>query len=92
MDLEKCAYDEEYNKSVGVVFATYAPFFKIYAQYIDKCERAHELVLKEKTANRLFRDFCSSDHIFSDAKYRSQGSQSIESYLIMPVQRIPRYK
>ncbi len=41
------------SSSVGQVFLTYAPFFKIYANYIDRCDLAFEELAKEKKCNKV---------------------------------------
>lgn len=71
---------------LGPLFANYAPLFKLYGQYAYHHERATEVV--DDTLTR------PESQPFFDAlaAHPRCAGQTIRSYLIMPVQRIPRYK
>ena len=72
---------------VGKILFEFAPFFRVYMSYIDRYE---EQV-------RVFEDLCSSKQGLSDLVEQCRQNPkcrglALKSYLIMPVQRIPRYK
>jgi hypothetical protein len=70
---------------VGDVLFTYAPFMKMYCESFTRQIAAGELLQKLRAERPGFADFLAS------ATAACKG-QTIESLLIMPVQRIPRYR
>lgn len=75
------------SEGVGAVFCRYAPLFKLYAGYAKDFESVAELLRHYTQDARLgFAAFLAS------CRARSGSSASFESLLIMPIQRIPRYK
>jgi hypothetical protein len=71
---------------VGDIFAHLAPYLKLYAQYYRDFDRA-DTELKRVIASRSrVGAFCNK----VKADPRSRGLDLV-SYLIMPVQRLPRY-
>ncbi|RLN70251.1 hypothetical protein BBJ28_00019787, partial [Nothophytophthora sp. Chile5] len=75
------------TEGVGAVFCRYAPLFKLYGGYAKDFEEVAELLRSYGRDTRLgfsrFLDTC---------RERSSSSKPFESLLIMPIQRIPRYK
>lgn len=69
----------------GAMFKEYAPFFKMYSDYVANHEKASEL-LTTLHSNAQFQSLTQS---LQDSQ---QQQQSLTSLLIMPVQRVPRYK
>ena len=73
---------------IGLAFKNMAPFFKTYTTYVNNYDTAfeqYELLLKKKPK---FRDFLNEQVYTNSATERYK----FDSYLILPVQRIPRYK
>jgi len=76
------------NQLLGDIFLKMAPFFKMYNTYGNNYEKAVETISR-----------CQADSAFSEAverietKVKAEWKEcvSLESLLIMPVQRIPRY-
>lgn len=73
---------------IGALFKSFAPFLKMYTQYVNNHENSsqilNELIQKKR---KKFIQFCNT--ALTDA--RCKGN-SLQSLLIMPVQRVPRYK
>eukprot|EP00750_Incisomonas_marina_P006512 INCI14601.1.p1 GENE.INCI14601.1~~INCI14601.1.p1 ORF type:complete len:1269 (-),score=256.90 INCI14601.1:272-4078(-) len=69
---------------VGKIFCKFAPFFKMYSAYIDGAEASMEAVHNLEETNKLFAQF-------SHKIVRTVAGGSLNSLLIEPVQRIPRY-
>ncbi|EFC42614.1 predicted protein [Naegleria gruberi] len=76
-----------YDMLIGDLFEKIAPFFKIYTSYLSSYE---------STMNKI-REYRAEDKIFDkwlDKRKTHPRCAGLEigSFLIMPVQRIPRYK
>mmetsp|Transcript_31416 Transcript_31416/g.61228 ORF Transcript_31416/g.61228 Transcript_31416/m.61228 type:complete len:615 (+) Transcript_31416:16-1860(+) len=76
---------------IGPVFQKYAPLFEVYSDYVKNHEKASSLLAKimdeSKSKYAKFREFCQQQA--SDSK---AAGLNLSSFLIMPIQRIPRYK
>jgi hypothetical protein len=72
--------------AVGDLFIEFAPMLKLYAQFASNNEASSRLVAQLREDNEEFAEF--ADAASNDARCKGQ---SIESFLIMPIQRIPRY-
>ena len=79
--LEQC--DPHDAAAVAQTFISFAPYFKMYSVYINNYVRAQELVDSELTNNKRFIAFCAEPQ---------RAPHGLQSLLIKPVQRIPRYK
>lgn len=66
---------------LGSLFLDFAPFFKMYTQYVSNHEASLRL-LQKLNKRESFVAFLNSCGLRS----------TLDSYLIMPIQRIPRYK
>lgn len=71
------------------LFIKFVPFFKMYQQYVNNYDNAI-LLLDTLLSDRRYAHFTE----FAQAlrAHPSSNDQDLESLLIMPVQRIPRYK
>ena len=78
-------FDEQTD--VGVVFLHYAPLFRCYGLYASSHERVSAQLLASSRNDAAFRAFVEQ----ATADPRCKG-QTLESLLIMPIQRIPRYR
>jgi hypothetical protein len=75
------------NATVGQIFVQLAPFMKMYASYANNYESAARLLAEYRKTKPRFEEFC----LECEADPRSRGL-ALGSFIIMPVQRIPRYK
>lgn len=66
------------------VFFKYMDFFKIYSQYLNNYDVAVETIKRLRATNPKFVAFLNDRH-------SQLHDMALESYLIMPVQRVPRY-
>eukprot|EP00002_Diphylleia_rotans_P037878 TRINITY_DN851_c0_g1_i4.p1 TRINITY_DN851_c0_g1~~TRINITY_DN851_c0_g1_i4.p1 ORF type:complete len:1328 (-),score=243.35 TRINITY_DN851_c0_g1_i4:664-4647(-) len=86
VDLRRVAEDPSPDASVSAVFIKSQHFLKIYSSYADNYERAMDTYLR---CIKLppYAAFCKSC-------LKDPASQGLDlpSYLIQPVQRLPRYK
>ncbi|KAH7474889.1 FYVE, RhoGEF and PH domain-containing protein 6 [Phytophthora ramorum] len=74
-------------EGVGAVFCRYAPLFKLYGGYAKDYEEVAALLQNFGRDTRLgFTKFLET------CQKRSGSPKPFESLLIMPIQRIPRYK
>jgi actin-related protein len=72
-------------QKLGDIFKDLAPAMKIYADYVNKFDAAME-VYKECIQNKAVADF------LRDCMTRANTRLDLPSFLIMPVQRMPRYQ
>eukprot|EP01083_Nonionella_stella_P139907 427812_1 len=78
-------WDPDTSK-IGHVFIKYGDLFKMYNIYFFKHEKAVQRLTQLKEKNRKFAKWCQ------DQCRNMNGMQlNIESLLILPVQRLPRY-
>jgi len=77
---------QQNQKKISTVFLKYADYLKLYTNYLNGYETALEN-LNSLKANRRFQEFLKS--LRSDPEI---GPNTLMSYLIMPVQRVPRYE
>mmetsp|Transcript_39395 Transcript_39395/g.76540 ORF Transcript_39395/g.76540 Transcript_39395/m.76540 type:complete len:862 (-) Transcript_39395:82-2667(-) len=74
------------GKGIGKIFLEFAPYFKMYTDYVGNHDRATELLGKiEKSGSRKFNAFKS----FLEQKQRTV---QLTGLLILPIQRVPRYR
>lgn len=74
------------TKSVGEVFQYHARNFKAYGDYCSNQPNVHELIIEYKEQNQEFADFLKK--CFRNPACKKQD---IESFLVMPLQRLCRY-
>lgn len=74
------------QQCVGDVFMTLAPFLKSYTQYCNRFEESNEVLHRTLEGNSKFKRF-----VKKGVKNARCKGLDLESFLIMPVQRIPRY-
>ena len=74
------------SAEVGRVFAKFAPIFGMYSDFVSTYEKSSkklsELRKKSKKLNQFLNEI---------TKNKTKG-MTLESFLIMPIQRVPRYK
>lgn len=86
-DLEVHMKYEAPRQLIGGLFLEFAPYFKMYSNYVKDNETSSRLVAKLLANNKKFSDFCDA----ASRETRSKGL-TLSSLLIMPIQRIPRYR
>eukprot|EP01090_Pellita_catalonica_P010052 TRINITY_DN2138_c0_g1_i4.p1 TRINITY_DN2138_c0_g1~~TRINITY_DN2138_c0_g1_i4.p1 ORF type:complete len:583 (+),score=61.55 TRINITY_DN2138_c0_g1_i4:174-1922(+) len=74
------------QQNIGDIFVHMAPHLKMYSKYCNNYDHAVALLDLYSNTYNLFADFLRTCRDFPEAK-----SLSLHSFLIMPVQRTPRY-
>eukprot|EP00475_Leptophrys_vorax_P008255 TRINITY_DN1530_c0_g1_i5.p2 TRINITY_DN1530_c0_g1~~TRINITY_DN1530_c0_g1_i5.p2 ORF type:complete len:479 (+),score=123.00 TRINITY_DN1530_c0_g1_i5:317-1753(+) len=74
---------QEDPDSVAAVFERFGAFLKIYTEYVNSYDKSNSELETLKKTNKKFRNFLQSKS--------GKGFMDIRSYLITPIQRIPRY-
>ncbi|ODM97662.1 putative protein tag-52, partial [Orchesella cincta] len=71
-------------QSVADAFLNYAPYLKLYSTYASGFQQSHEILLKILGQNPQLRSLVKTKE--------ENLNNTLQSYLITPIQRIPRYK
>jgi hypothetical protein len=74
------------DAGLGDIFLQFTPYLKMYTQYVSNHEAATTFD-RELSQQPRFNKI--AHHIFGNP--RMAGSSSLSNFLIMPIQRIPRY-
>ncbi len=69
------------DETIGEVFLKFAPFLKTYTAYTNNFYNISEMLRVMRLKSKEFNDFLNEQSRIS--------GQTLESFLIMPVQRIP---
>lgn len=85
-DLEKRLTEWSDTQLLGDVFLTMVVFLKTYTQYINDFDTSRATLKRMQEENEAFTKLLQE--LDSDPK---TGRQILKDFLIMPVQRIPRY-
>ncbi|KAG2385615.1 hypothetical protein C9374_003430 [Naegleria lovaniensis] len=72
---------------IGSAFSQICPFLKAYTIYINNFDKAQETFEKLRDKDKKFKEFLHECY----RKQQTKGHQ-LGGFLILPVQRIPRYK
>jgi hypothetical protein len=83
LDLEEITLEKVLTTQIGTTLLHYAPQFRIYQSYLENYDDAI------KTLGQVRREKADFD-FFCRLQEKCEG-MSLESFLIMPVQRLPRY-
>ncbi|KAI8816289.1 uncharacterized protein EV422DRAFT_571856 [Fimicolochytrium jonesii] len=75
------------NGFIGDIFLNLAPYLKMYSSYVKNFNNALSRVTECSAKFPAFSHFIAKQHTNPELK-----GLRLESFLIMPVQRIPRYK
>jgi len=70
--------------NIGDIFLEIAPFFRCYTAYVNNFDASLSTYRSGLKTSRKFRQFIELQH-------KTPGVDYIDSLMIMPVQRIPRY-
>mmetsp|Transcript_17960 Transcript_17960/g.28372 ORF Transcript_17960/g.28372 Transcript_17960/m.28372 type:complete len:552 (-) Transcript_17960:3960-5615(-) len=82
---QSCAQYNNESTSIGDIFITYGELFKMYQDYFNKYEVAVQHLIKLERQNSKFAEWCAQEL----PKVRGL---TIQSFLILPIQRLPRYE
>jgi len=82
-DLSELQNEHLLNAYIGATLLHYAPMFRAYQPYLDNYDSALSALHATVKSNDAFRSFLDLSH--------KCESMSLESFLIMPIQRLPRY-
>ena len=82
-DLEELLAEKVLTASIGATLLHYAPQFRIYQTYLENYDEAVKTLGDVRRTRSEFDFFCRLQE-------KCEG-MSLESFLIMPVQRLPRY-
>lgn len=77
-------YDPD-KTMIGDIFAKMAPFLKLYENYCNSHAQSSALLNQKIKDNAKFKQF------LVQARANQTIPQSLDSLLLMPIQRIPRY-
>ncbi|KAI9291816.1 Dbl homology domain-containing protein [Neoconidiobolus thromboides FSU 785] len=75
------------NGLIGDIFCQLAPYFRMYSLYVKNFNSALAVISEQMGKSVAFATFLKDKKIVEQCK-----GLPFESYLILPVQRIPRYK
>jgi hypothetical protein len=75
----------ESNHDVGDIFLKLSPFLRLYLTYIKNYDKANTRIKSLMKSNKTFKAFCQ------ERKGMDLNRYDLTDFLIMPVQRIPRY-
>ena len=83
-DLTELANSWEQDGRIGKLFCRYAPLFTIYDEYSKSFEFANKTLEDYKKSSGAYRKFMKE-------AAESCGGVTLQSLLILPIQRVPRY-
>lgn len=82
-ELREAMWEKRLLKDVGKLMLKYTPFFRLYITYVNDYEKGLELLQTTREKNNKFEFFLAVSEKVEES--------SLESLMITPVQRIPRY-
>ncbi|KAL9647384.1 hypothetical protein ABK040_011748 [Willaertia magna] len=85
-DLDK-AFEKYPFVEIAPALSQITPFFKTYTTYVNNFENSQSTLERLKREDRRVKEFLMLCH----KQKKTKGNQ-IGSYLILPIQRIPRYR
>jgi hypothetical protein len=85
-ELQALKHNNTLYLKLGQVFRLFAPSMKLYIDYVNKYEGAIQTIDKYKAQNSYFVNFLRETNEDPESQRRGIGD-----FLIMPIQRIPRY-
>lgn len=79
----RVAHWDDLHTTIGDLFVTFAPYFKLYTSYVNNHAKADLLTKTLLLRNKAFKAMCE--------KGTEASGNTLQSFLILPIQRIPRY-
>ena len=86
-NLLKTLIESKQNDKIGKAMLGFIPFLKMYQNYINNHEQTTKLLTDLIKSNNEFNSFLQEQQ----NNIRGKG-QSLQSFLILPIQRVPRYE
>mmetsp|Transcript_11239 Transcript_11239/g.45709 ORF Transcript_11239/g.45709 Transcript_11239/m.45709 type:complete len:517 (+) Transcript_11239:76-1626(+) len=86
-DIENRVKNWGSQQLVGDIFLSLAPYLKLYTQYCSNYDYSMNLVQMQKKTNGAFSAFLQEMQ-----NHKGYNRMYITSFLILPIQRIPRYE
>ncbi|PRP86803.1 hypothetical protein PROFUN_05020 [Planoprotostelium fungivorum] len=77
-------------KCVGDIFLRFAPYLKLYTQYINNYNLSSSTITQLPEQNPKLKEFMSQ--ALNHAELKKLGQNALFNLLITPVQRVPRYE
>jgi uncharacterized protein Yka (UPF0111/DUF47 family) len=77
----------ETDQKLGQVFFEYINYFKTYGNYCNDFDKIAALIRNQKKSDKKTNDLISK----LEHEVKRDGGKDLNSYLILPVQRVPRY-
>ena len=77
---------------IGGMLLKFTPFFKLYTTYVNNHADASLLVRRIQKEGKTNKYKHANSHLEGVMSHPKYNGQTLESFLIMPIQRIPRYK
>ncbi|KAL9645327.1 hypothetical protein ABK040_002526 [Willaertia magna] len=75
------------TKTYGQIFLEFAPFIKTYSRYFNEYDGINGTLEEVKKTNKLLQNWFDEQRTTAKAK-----NKPLQSLLITPVQRVPRYR
>ena len=75
------------DDKIGEAMLQFIPFMKMYQNYINNHENSSKILEERKEKHSVFRDFLDEQRNNEKAR-----GQALASFLILPIQRVPRYE
>jgi len=72
------------NQAIGDIFLQFGSFLKVYTQYVKDQPKAQAMFDKKKTKKKF-------NQWLWERKQAREITMELDSYLILPIQRVPRY-
>ncbi|EGG23389.1 pleckstrin domain-containing protein [Cavenderia fasciculata] len=82
-DLKPIIENWSHFQKIGHIFSQFILLLKVYTQYVKEYTQSYEILNNNRKNNSKFESFI--------AEKEAIDGKSINDYLILPVQRIPRY-
>ncbi|GBG30525.1 FYVE, RhoGEF and PH domain-containing protein 2 [Hondaea fermentalgiana] len=94
---EQCFYFDSNGAASGLrgsiadIFLQMSPLFQLYDEYSSSFEFANRTLTEKMHAFHTLREFFDCQERENETQLRAVGAQCMQSLLILPIQRLPRY-
>ena len=78
--------EDDKDDTLGKIFLRMSPYLRSYTSFCNKYDQIYKMYESLKESRKAFRKFLEKVEYQPEVKY-----QALPSFLILPVQRIPRY-
>ncbi|ELP89058.1 Rho/RAC guanine nucleotide exchange factor, putative [Entamoeba invadens IP1] len=87
LELQNAKESSTLSRSIGKIFQNYIPYFRVYYQYLGNTGPSQQAVQTISTSKKI-EDFLDDVRLAIPNK---SNQLDLQGFLIMPVQRLPRY-